>query len=448
MYDCTIRTKFKQRIFIFQFRIFYLKDPCRIYAYLAVRHQYHPTYLNRNLSYCTKSSRQAGKLTRDKFKVDSLLPLKQSQGSLQPLDTTVSLKSPSKPLLPTLTNEKQQRFFNEINVKIDSIEFNNHLDRDLILGGMQPSLILEVYAQTALNSEPALLIKLSKQVTFNLSVESTTVLVNKNITLKLNQIKQQQLILKAKFFIDNYPQPVRSYSASVSLGYLTNTTESYSFKLEDLNMEPEGVDLDATLVSDSKVSKSSKVNSSNQSAEFLIKQFANSNMINLKISLINLKNHRERLTDQHHSDYIELRKTMSSVGNKFHNKKGNRYLHQSVCYQFTSSSKSTGGGGGGGGKKCGGHYSNRVVKVTAENFDFSCPFCFFTRIDSLTNLLKHLKNTHFRFCFTKMQLPVAPGASTASNGDQKDKNMMVIDITIDDLFDGSYAGNFLKQKIY
>jgi hypothetical protein len=120
-----------------------------------------------------------------------------------------------------------------------------------------------------------------------------------------------------------------------------------------------------------------------------------------------------------------------------------------VYYQFTTGGPSSSSSlnatskkdGGGGGKGASGKKSSKVFLLNAENAGLSCPFCHLSLLSSLDNLLKHLRNTHFRFNFAKIVAQLGSSQLVESSRHPLvGKTVTLIEVSIDDLFDGSYSG--------
>ncbi len=389
-------------------------------------------------------------LRRKGFRVDSILGRKKASLSLphSPSKNSSVVASPSKAV---------SEYSNEIHIKIESIDISNETDREQFLNS-SPSrtnnILLELFASTKLNDPPTLvnrdsilLMKFSKPLA---SIDKSTrrILINKNLTLKFNNFKSYHLLIRVTFSGCG-----REFATLITLNKLPMSNDDYTFKLTEL--------VDESLTDEPPAKKSNKVSNNNKpkllTSDSLLENYLSSNMIRIKISKsIKTHNSVKKEKFEHEEEALDvLHKSLSSVLAKFNDSKKNSHAPRRVYYQFTtvpassSSKKDNKKNNKNQSKK-----SSKVFQMNTENFGFMCPFCHLNQLNSLDNLLKHLKSTHFRFNFAKV---VTQLGSRQTNGlhsleyGSKSNNLLgktvtLIEISLDDLFDGSYLGK--KTKIH
>jgi hypothetical protein len=207
------------------------------------------------------------------------------------------------------------------------------------------------------------------------------------------------------------------------------SNDEYSFKMTCINQEDD--DRSNSYHKTIDESTSSPKNSSEAKTPSVLEKFRSSNLIKVKFnkqqkSLAVKKEKTEPVIPD--ESFIVSRQVLNhSMITKFEMKdhSSSSSMMKNVFYQFSNEISE---------KK----QPNKRYKIYAINKGLVCPFCFFYNLNSVECLLKHFKASHFRFNFNKTQ----PTSFQAANiGYNKEK--FLIDVSLDDLFDGSHLG-----KIY
>lgn len=300
---------------------------------------------------------------------------------------------------------------NEVRFKIESIQLNNEADRerlnlsDGVKSRSSSNAVLEVYADAIGNcKESTLILRDVKSMSSSFDSATNSLLINKLLSVKFNSLNAYQLVLKLHF-----QKISQEFVAYISLSSLTTNNEDFTFKLTPVN---------ANNAREPKSESPSKRKMKMSSVQSSLDQYLKSNLVRVKMQLVGKPASTSQAVISVKKESTEPRNVAGLVRSNSRKRAFYQFLSESVQPKSPHSDDEIV------------IKKSKMFKISSDCSTLTCPFCSLSRFGSIDQLLKHLKNTHFRFNFTK-SIANESGA----------KNSSVISVSIDDLFDGSFAGN-------
>lgn len=327
---------------------------------------------------------------RNCIKVDDLLKIKQ-----QKLKQNGEILS--SPKTPQLNNS-------EIQIRVESIQINNDEDRTFLIDHLSNNpgdlITIEINAHklnSMTNKDTLLLYKYTqKQIQITNTNSNMNLLIQNSqfISIKLDLLSSLGFSsIQFNLIINNLKINCKKvYFLSYLIKNLLNFSQSSQCSQNDFTFQ---------LKTTSKVNNSVK---RAKSVNALIESFNQSNLIKFKIKQTKPKRSQ---TSPARVTQPPTMNAKTQIYYQFNSLKTN----DSDCTKIKQLS----------------HDSSKIITKTL--FDFKCLFCQMSNIQSVSILVRHIINCHFRFTIKQ---------SSHQNG----TNCPKIDVCIDDAFDGSYLGNW------